>query len=203
MGERLELDFLIDKLSVAVEVQGQQHFELVPMFHNDQSDLEDQIRRDGDKARICQEAGIKLLYIVRKDDISSVIYEIQAKIDKRLNDESWQERRSVKLINLIDRPMNEPRRKKKAIKKQKRKPIELPATPRTRKRGNKLSINQQENNAYQVSGGESLHVVTFANQTDFHTYSCDCRGHEWAKDGICSHIWAVFSRINAVYTADL
>ena len=75
-GERLELDFFIDRLSVAIEVQGRQHMEFIPHFHKSQWDFEQQIRRDGEKADICKRTGIVLFYVFNKSDIPALLGEI-------------------------------------------------------------------------------------------------------------------------------
>lgn len=75
-GERLELDFFIDKLSVAVEVQGKQHTKFVPHFHETEWDFEQQQRRDREKAGICKWANITLFYVFRKQDIPNILGEI-------------------------------------------------------------------------------------------------------------------------------
>lgn len=59
----LELDFYIHSKRLAIEVQGNQHFEFVPFFHGDESGFERQQERDAKKASLCRENNIKLIYI--------------------------------------------------------------------------------------------------------------------------------------------
>ena len=75
-GERLELDFFIDRLSVAVEVQGRQHVEFIPHFHESRWHFEQQVRRDKEKARICERSGIELLYVFKKGDVPDILGKI-------------------------------------------------------------------------------------------------------------------------------
>lgn len=83
-GGRLELDFYLEKLSTAIEVQGRQHFEFIPQFHSCPRDFFNQLRRDADKRQICLTAGVDLLYVVAQGDLPEVLYRIQKKIDGRL-----------------------------------------------------------------------------------------------------------------------
>lgn len=92
-GERLELDFFIDKLSIAVEVQGKQHVEFTPVFHATEYNFAEQLRRDGEKKAICDQAGVNLLYIYHRPDIEIVLYKIHAQVQERLNvQDIWPER---------------------------------------------------------------------------------------------------------------
>lgn len=85
-GERLELDFYIDELAVAVEVQGGQHFNFTPIFHDTEYDFKEQLRRDEEKLSICKARGINLLYVCKKSEIDAVVYMIDSKINKRFNE---------------------------------------------------------------------------------------------------------------------
>jgi hypothetical protein len=84
-GERLELDFFIDKLSVAIEVQDKQHLEFTPHFHKTIWDFQDQQRRDYEKKELCNKAGIVLLEVIRKADVAIALAKIQELIDRRLS----------------------------------------------------------------------------------------------------------------------
>ena len=86
-GERLELDFFIDKLSIAIEVQGKQHFEFTPLFHESEWGFCEQQRRDREKSRICDRRGITLLYVCDKNDLEVIIAELYRKIESRLQSE--------------------------------------------------------------------------------------------------------------------
>ena len=86
-GERLELDFFIDKLSIAVEVQGRQHIEFTSCLHATEYDFEEQLRRDKDKAQVCKQTGINLLYIWKRSDIEIVLAQIYETKDQILNNE--------------------------------------------------------------------------------------------------------------------
>ncbi len=101
-GERLELDFFIDKLSIAIEVQGRQHFEFTPVFHATHYDFEEQLRRDAEKASACERLGITLLYIENKSGVPSILYEIYAQIESRLQDGKSMAERPAKNIWIKD-----------------------------------------------------------------------------------------------------
>lgn len=75
---RLELDFYIEELRVAIEVQGMQHYIFTPFFHGDYSGFEVQVQRDRFKRTSCTEH-------------FTVLYEVSCKSDwldifKNLND---------------------------------------------------------------------------------------------------------------------
>ncbi len=89
-GERLELDLFIDKLSIAVEVQGKQHRKFVSYFHQTKYGFYEQLRRDQEKRQICDRRGITLLYVNSKTEIGYVIASIIEVVERRLeidNDE--------------------------------------------------------------------------------------------------------------------
>jgi len=81
-GEHLELDFLLDDLSIAIEVQGEQHYVYVPFFHVTWQGFLDQKRRDEEKAQICSDIGIRLLYVADEVDLERVLLEIRREIEK-------------------------------------------------------------------------------------------------------------------------
>lgn len=72
-GGRLELDFYVEELAIAFEVQGRQHFEYVPFFHATYLDFEAQQCRDEEKRSLCQEAGVTLYEVVCPDEISVIL----------------------------------------------------------------------------------------------------------------------------------
>lgn len=57
------IDFYSEELGLAVEFNGNQHYEFSPWFHNTYEDFLKQINRDNDIKRICKEKDIKLLSI--------------------------------------------------------------------------------------------------------------------------------------------
>lgn len=72
-GERLELDFWIEPLAVAVEVQGLQHVQYSPFFHSTKKAFYDQLRRDKAKKQICLSVGIDLYYVFGESDLPWLI----------------------------------------------------------------------------------------------------------------------------------
>lgn len=62
-GWPLELDFYIEELSIAIEVQGAQHFQFVEHFHHEYSQFEKRQEFDALKKRICRKRGIELVEI--------------------------------------------------------------------------------------------------------------------------------------------
>lgn len=79
-GERLELDFYIPTLDIAIEVQGQQHYTFVSHFHLNQNGFTDQLRRDREKRYLCECKGITLLEITSSSEINGTISKITSRI---------------------------------------------------------------------------------------------------------------------------
>lgn len=73
---RLELDCYNEKLRLAVEYNGKQHYEYVERFHRSESDLSSQLERDRVKREICRKRGVRLIevpYTVAHDNIEEFL----------------------------------------------------------------------------------------------------------------------------------
>ena len=75
---RLELDFYSPNLSVAIEVQGEQHQKFVKFFHKNYDTFISSQQDDLDKQEICEKFGVKLFYIYDHNDIEKTISEIRS-----------------------------------------------------------------------------------------------------------------------------
>ena len=64
----LELDLYCEKLKLAVEIQGPQHYEKVNHYHASEQDFIDQKQRDLVKSILCKKHGIKLVYVDTRID---------------------------------------------------------------------------------------------------------------------------------------
>ena len=62
-GKKLELDGYNDKLKLAFEYQGQQHYNFSPYFHKSQEDFANQVYRDKLKKELCEKNNITLIEI--------------------------------------------------------------------------------------------------------------------------------------------
>lgn len=58
---RLSLDFYLPQRKIAFEIQGEQHSEMNPFFHESMADFEDQKRRDELKELFCELNNISLV----------------------------------------------------------------------------------------------------------------------------------------------
>lgn len=65
-GRRLEFDFFIPSLRIALEIQGQQHFTYIPYFHGDFAGFLDQLERDKQKRAACTQEQISLFEITSR-----------------------------------------------------------------------------------------------------------------------------------------
>lgn len=77
-GTRLELDFYIKSMNLAIEVQGDQHFIFVEFFHKKTENFEKQKRIDQDKKDLCYGAGIELIEVSTFEDADNLIRRIQS-----------------------------------------------------------------------------------------------------------------------------
>lgn len=75
-GTRLELDFYIPGIGVAIEVQGEQHERYVKFFHKDYSAFLRTKEDDGAKRARCAECGIRLFVVYDSQDAESAVTEI-------------------------------------------------------------------------------------------------------------------------------
>jgi hypothetical protein len=82
-GTRLELDFYIEELAVAIEVQGTQHLVFSEYFHGDHDGFERQKARDDAKAVSCNFYNVRLFEVFHDDDIPGVIEKIREIRDGR------------------------------------------------------------------------------------------------------------------------
>lgn len=69
-GSRLSLDFFIPSRKLAVEVQGQQHFERNSFFHESNSDFFAQQKRDEEKRIFCEINNIKLIIVTSHEELT-------------------------------------------------------------------------------------------------------------------------------------
>lgn len=75
-GKALELDGYNDKLKLAFEYNGVQHYKFSPRFHGSPNDFREQEQRDRDKRRMCAAAGVTLIeipYTVKYQDLEAFI----------------------------------------------------------------------------------------------------------------------------------
>lgn len=77
---RLELDFYIPDLCLAIEVQGDQHFAFIPFFHKNQEGFALRKQRDREKADLCYGRDIRLVEVCTQSDIDILIHEYIAKL---------------------------------------------------------------------------------------------------------------------------
>lgn len=84
-GSNLELDCYNDQLKIAVEYNGEQHYNYVRFFHRNRDAFHNQKYRDDMKRRLCQENGILLIevpYTVKIPEIKQYIVKMLIKNGK-------------------------------------------------------------------------------------------------------------------------
>lgn len=63
-GRAMELDLYNEKLKLAIEYHGEQHYRYIPFFHkNSRKNFEAQVRRDNYKLDICDEHGVYVIVV--------------------------------------------------------------------------------------------------------------------------------------------
>lgn len=72
-GRRLELDFYIGEIGVAIEVQGEQHYRYIKRFHGNADGFKDQLTRDRLKLDACTKSGITLIEISSEGDFEQLL----------------------------------------------------------------------------------------------------------------------------------
>lgn len=72
-GERVELDFYIEELSIAIEVQGEQHYRYVQIFHHTQDGFRKRVACDEFKRRACDKFGVRLYEVSSVDDFYLIL----------------------------------------------------------------------------------------------------------------------------------
>lgn len=83
------IDFYIESLNVAIEVQGLQHFKPIHFFYDDIEEINENfeyiISRDKNKRKLCIENNINVIYVAEKsvinqinkiDDLSHIDYDV-------------------------------------------------------------------------------------------------------------------------------
>lgn len=78
---RLELDFYIEELKIAFEVQGDQHFKFTPYFHKTIDDFERRKLYDQEKKDLCYGNSVRLIEVCVIYDAILAIKDIRSTID--------------------------------------------------------------------------------------------------------------------------
>lgn len=74
--KNMEIDMYNEKLKLGFEYNGVQHYEYNKFFHKSFADFEAQVERDKAKKEICEQNGVKIIYIpyhIKKDRIKDFI----------------------------------------------------------------------------------------------------------------------------------
>jgi hypothetical protein len=82
--KRMSIDIYIPRLLLAIEYQGQQHYESTEFFGKSFEDYSDRISRDTDKGELCQLNGVTLVYWPYSKEINVV------ELNKMLNDLNYE-----------------------------------------------------------------------------------------------------------------
>lgn len=76
---KLELDFYIEELNVAFEVQGMQHFAFMSFFFRTEDEFRKRQKYDQEKRDLCKGRGVKLYQILTETDVIIAIKEIMSR----------------------------------------------------------------------------------------------------------------------------
>lgn len=75
-GRRLQLDFYLPEMKIAIEVQGEQHYRQISRFHPTRARFDEAQRRDELKRQACAYQNIQLLTIDDKTDAIQVVAQL-------------------------------------------------------------------------------------------------------------------------------
>lgn len=78
-GNRIELDFYLPELKIAIEVNGNQHYTFTPFFHGDYAGFEKQRDHDEIKQITCTKRGIELIEISSEFELKTTVEYIRNK----------------------------------------------------------------------------------------------------------------------------
>ena len=73
-GSMLKVDFLIIRLGIAIEINGDQHYAYNPHFHQERSKMgfANQVKRDVKKANWCEMNGFKYIEVRKLEDLDGL-----------------------------------------------------------------------------------------------------------------------------------
>lgn len=124
-GARLELDFYIEELSAAIEVQGAQHYTFVEKFHGDYAGFQKRIKYDCAKRKTCIERGIKLYEVSNQREADEAVDNICLSvpvcefridtIENTLSDSAIKKRRAEKEIRMLAKMIRNRKSEEKTI----------------------------------------------------------------------------------------
>ncbi len=77
---KLELDFYIEELGIAFEIQGAQHYDFIPFFHVDMNGFEKRKMFDREKKELCRGYGVRLIEILTETDAIVAVKEIKDRV---------------------------------------------------------------------------------------------------------------------------
>lgn len=100
---KLELDFYIENLSVAIEVQGAQHFIFTSFFFRDNDEFELRLRYDREKKDLCYGKRIKLIEICSESEIPELIDEIKNLLPKSKTIEMCRSKLQMDALHAIEK----------------------------------------------------------------------------------------------------
>ena len=89
-GGYLELDFYVEEIKAAIEVQGRQHAVFVPIFHKDYNDFKNAQSRDKIKRERCQQRRIDLFEVWSEKEAYRVVETLHFFAFQKRKIESWQ-----------------------------------------------------------------------------------------------------------------
>lgn len=122
-GGRLELDFYIEELHLAIEVQGEQHYRFVPHFHQTPERYAYMLQCDREKRSICKERNITLYEVAGTNDLDGLLTFIRRPLTADTQPtvaENWQELRQRAAETRLEMEVKQELLRHRALKKKKK-----------------------------------------------------------------------------------
>jgi len=154
-GTRLELDFYVEELNIAIEVQGTQHYIYTPHFHQNYSGFKNQLERDKVKRQICQQHNIELIEVDTYDEAHDIILKLSdADYSTPMHLNALKQFQQNAYINIPNNKMTGfPRTIRKHLKQIRRIVIKADERPLSRKERAKINFHLRAIEQYRTAKG--------------------------------------------------
>lgn len=98
-GKRLELDFYVEKLNIAIEIQGKQHYTFIKFFHKNEEGFSERLADDREKKRLCRNYKVTLFEASNEQEVFEIIKKVKAELrNNYVEKEGFQEWKTMQIL---------------------------------------------------------------------------------------------------------